>query len=204
MSRFILIFSLLACLAGCDAPLHKSHQPSSLASSQYYMIPSVKMPASLSSANCGAQALGTACASLRPPGISFAPEQLQIWQKAGATPLDLLITARVNGFSAHIHDAQWNSLLNAARSNTRALVLFDSTIEVWTPFGWFRRPNSQAIYHWAAVSGFARDGSALLLAAPGGRDYIIKRDSFIHRWSRADDCLITIGLPPVAAAQERN
>jgi hypothetical protein len=182
-------------LCGCDVVLNKSQPISALAPARYYVLPTT-MPAELDKENCGAQALGTATASLSPPGIQFPSPLLHAWLHDGATPVDILIVARMNGFTAEVQNAQWEALLHAVQSDARALVEIDSTMEVWTPFGFFSRPRSQSVYHWGAVTGFARDGSALLLAAPGGRDYIIYRDSFMRRWSRADYCLITISAPP--------
>jgi hypothetical protein len=191
--RYLLCVIISLC--GCDVVLNKSRPISALHPAHYYLLPTT-MPADLDKENCGAQALGTAAASLHPPGIVFPTPLLQVWQHDGATPLDVLIVARMNGFTAELRDAEWLALLQAVQSNARALVEFDSTIEVWTPFGFLDRPRSQSVFHWAAVTGFARDGSALLLAAPQGRDYIIHRESFMRRWSRADDCLITISAPP--------
>jgi hypothetical protein len=182
-------------LCGCDVVLNKSRPISALPPAHYYLLPAT-MPAELDKENCGAQALGTAAASLHPPGIEFPPQLLRVWQADGATPLDVLIVARTYGFTAEVQRTEWLALLQTVQSKARALVEFDSTIEVWTPFGFLDRPRSQSVFHWAAVTGFARDGSALVLAAPGGRGYIIQRESFMRRWLRADDCLITISATP--------
>ena len=101
--RFFIL--LIIGLAGCDTVLNKSYPASNFSTSLYYLVP-VKMPGILDKENCGAQALGTAAASLRPGGITFPKELLTAWQHDGATPLDVLIVARMNGFTAEIQNAQ--------------------------------------------------------------------------------------------------
>jgi uncharacterized protein YceK len=191
--KYLLL--ILIGLSGCSTVLQQSEPTTKFPASNYYLVHQT-MPDNLSQANCGAQALGTVTASLQPPGIQFSQQELKVWDHDGATPLDVLIRARLAGFSAEVQLGNWQQLLQQIKSDTHTLVEFDSTIEVWTPFGFFRRPRSQSLYHWSAVTGIAKDGSAILLAAPHGRDYIIRHDSFMRRWSRADDCLITIALPP--------
>lgn len=194
--RSALLILLLA-IAGCNTVLNHSYPAATLSPQKYDLLP-IQMPANLAKENCGAQALGAAAAALHPPGIEFPPPLLQAWQHDGATPIDILLVARADGLQAELTQGQWDQFQQMIRQHgpQRLLVEFDSTIEVWTPFGFFRRPRSQAMYHWSAVAGMAKDGSALVLAAPDNRDYIIRRDSFIRRWSRADDCLITIAASP--------
>ena len=197
MPRWIFILPMLM-LLGCEMPLQHPRSPAAFNQSSYYLVPDVKMPASLANENCGAQAIATAAVSLDCSPPPFSTDQLRAWKVSGANAVDLLIYARMLGLTAKVQRATWPSLLQIAQSNRRALVMFDSSIEIWSPFGWWHRPTAQCVYHWAVVSGFARDGSSLLLAAPDGNNYLLSHDSFTRRWNLADDCLITIALPGVA------
>lgn len=196
--RSLLVILLLGFLAGCENPLQHPRNAGSLNLSNYQLVPNVSMPARLASENCGAQALITAWTSLRPNSAALTELQLRAWKKNGATVADILIAARMRGFTARVQRAQWQSLKRAANSDARALVLFDSTIAFWSPLGWISRPSTQSLYHWAIVAGVGRDDSSLLLAAPNGTYYDLPRQTFLRRWARCDNCLVTISLPKLS------
>ncbi|MHC4947469.1 MAG: cysteine peptidase family C39 domain-containing protein [Planctomycetota bacterium] len=149
------------------------------------------MPKIRGSEGCGAQALATAVAWVRPDLDATALAEEMPWHDEGATPVDLLLDARARGCVATIARGTWEQLDESVADGRATLVMFDAAPALELPAG----SPFPRLMHWGVVSGVARDGSAVLVGAPGGRHRVIRREDFLRRWARSDYCLIVLDAP---------
>lgn len=181
--------ALLVC-AGCT-PLNRSvDEAQLLRTGRYDLIVEIDAPKVRGLNGCGAQALAAALAH-EDPQLSASEIASQMpWQNVGATPVDLLLEARRRGFSATVERGSIARLSEAVQAQDAALVMFDGGPKVRSIFSLFGLPPK--VMHWSMVSGMARDGSQVLLAARGRRHYIAKREDFLTRWEKSDFCMIVV------------
>jgi len=179
---------------GCHSPVGRSTPEDALvASGAYDVIGGFDVPEVDGAQGCGAQALATVLASLDPDADASGLAADLPWHDLGATPVDLLLEARRRGCEARVAAGTLPALADAVANERRVLVMLDVGVEVRTIT--MRIPSTK-VMHWGVLSGIARDGSAVLLAATGGRHHVVARDDFLRRWARSDGCMITVAGAP--------
>ncbi|MCZ6837292.1 MAG: hypothetical protein O7G85_16070 [Planctomycetota bacterium] len=189
----ILLIPLIS-LASCHSPINMSYHESGLvASGKYDLISGIDLPEVTGVAGCGAQALAAVMAYMDETQDASLMAQELPWHEAGATPIDVLLEARGRGFQAKIFKGDFESLARLSQHEQPVLVMLDAGYEV----RWFlSRYDMPKLMHWAVVSGVARDGQSVLLAAKDGRHHKVERMDFERRWARSDHCLIEISPIP--------
>ncbi len=180
--------------SGCMSPLYRSTDETRLTDSgRYHIVDGLDVPAVRGPDGCGAQALATVLAHEDAALDAGEVADALPWHDVGATPVDLLLAARDRGFEAGIARGTWGAVVESALQDRPLLVMVDARPEFRTLL--FRIPG-RTLMHWSVVSGIARDGSRVLLAARDRRHHVVERDDFLDRWSRSDYCAITITGPP--------
>lgn len=175
--------------AGCSPLAAPRDEARLLTGGRHHVIDGLDVPAVAGPAGCGAQALAAILAYDDPMTDAQQLADELPWQDLGATPVDLLLEARARGRVAAVERGDWTTLRGLVLSRRPALVMLDAGREVRTLTS---RIPSTPLMHWAVLSGMARDGSAILLAATGRRHHVLSRDDFLRRWAASDHCLITI------------
>lgn len=184
-------------MTGCHAPLSRSlPEDHLLASGAYRLVPGLDVPPVRGVEGCGAQALATVLAHLDAGADAEALAESLPWHDVGATAVDLLLEARHRGFESKVARGSWESILALIDAGQPALVMIDRGYEVRTLFARYSMPT---VMHWAVLSGVALDGTEVLLAARGGRHFVVERADFQRRWAESDQCLITVGLSGASA-----
>lgn len=182
--------------AGCSPLLGSVAEQTLLDDGRYVIIEGLHVPKVRGVEGCGAQALATVMA-FREPEIDVVALAAELpWHDQGATPVDLLLEARGRGYEAVIARGSWEMLVEQIERDVPTVVMFDAALEVRTLTG--RLPTVR-LMHWGVVSGVNPQSGRLLLAAPKARHHEITRDEFMHRWSKADFCAITVSGPGRAA-----
>ena len=192
MPRTFPIMTLLAlALAGCS-PLNRSVSEAELVkANRHVLIEGVDAPKVDGPRGCGAQALAAAIACADPAHPSVEVAAQLPWQDVGATPVDLLLEARRRGFDAVIERGTIERLTDLTSQQQPALVMIDAGPKVrGLIFALLGLPPK--LMHWGIVSGMARDGSQVLLAATDHRHYIASRKDFLKRWEESDCCMIVV------------
>jgi len=175
---------------GCVSPLGLSVPETRLrATGEYHIVSGLDVPAVRGVEGCGAQALAAVMAYENPALDAAEVADGLPWHHVGATPIDLLLAARDDGFEAAIARGTWNDVAAAARGDRPVVVMLDAAPVLKTLLGPVPGPK---LMHWSVVSGVAIDGSRVLLGAPGARHHVVKREDFLNRWSKADYCLIRV------------
>jgi ABC-type bacteriocin/lantibiotic exporter with double-glycine peptidase domain len=183
----------LLVLAGCRGPLrHSLPEERVLESREYMLTTDIHVPQGNGPAGCGAQALGAAMGRLDPARDPKVECDKLPWEQRGATPVDVLLAARHEGFRAKVVKGDWALVSREPDASTMILVLFDSSVEVWSVLGYRHVPP---VFHWSVVSGASKDGKSLLLAGMGSRHYLVGRELFEKRWAEADNCAILVQVP---------
>lgn len=188
--KWIFFLLTMIGLGGCHSPIAVSHAQSGLtAYGKYEVIRGIDLPRVQGVAGCGAQALAGAIAFVD-VGVEAEALGTQLpWHDRGATPVELLIEARRRGYEASLEQGSWERLEESVNEGAPMLVMFDAGYEIrW----FFSRYDLPRVMHWGLVSGMARDGSTVLLAARDGRHHIVAREEFERRWAKSDRCLIGI------------
>jgi len=163
-----------------------------VARGEYDLIRDLDMPPAPGPSGCGAQALATVIAHYDPSVESKETADQLPWKDKGATPIAILLTTRGLGYSARILPGEWEYLRETVDTGIPVLVMFDRASRTTLPLLPKRRPS----YHWGVVSGMAKDGSGLLIAAPDHSHYVIGRDLFVRRWEATDRCTIEVRPDP--------
>ncbi len=176
--------------SGCHSPLLGSVSEARLRDSgKYHLVPGLDVPAVRGPEGCGAQALATVLAFGDPDADAEALAEELPWHRVGATPVDLLLSARDHGLEATVARGTWDALAEHARAGRPVLVMFNAGVEIRTLLARFKTGK---VMHWAVVSGMARDGSRLLLAARRARHHVAQREDFLRRWSESANCMIVV------------
>lgn len=174
--------------AGCSAPLASSTAETSLrATGRYDFVDGLAVPRVRGVQGCGAQALA-AVVAFAGGGDARAIADALPWHDVGATPVDLVLSARDRGLEARIARGSWEDLAASVAAQRPALVMLDAAPKVRTIVG----PVGLPVMHWGVVSGVARDGSRVLLGAPEARHHAVPRAEFERRWDASARCLILI------------
>ena len=178
------------CGTGCVSPLARSVGEQRLRDSgEYRIVAGLDVPAVRGVEGCGSQALAAVLAYQDPALDTRVLAEELPWHQEGATPVDLLLTARQRGFRARIAHGTWAALAGHVRQDEPLLVMFDAAPEVWTPL--LRVPTLK-VMHWSVVSGIGLDDSQVLLAARDHRHHVVPREDFLRRWSRSANCMILV------------
>ncbi len=177
----------------CHAPLSTSVAEKNLRRfDRYRLVEGISVPQVRGPSGCGAQALAAALCCGEPSAAAQEVAEVLPWHDQGATPVELLLEARRRGFEARISRGTWEALEAEVDAGRPSLVMIDAAAEV----GLFVRQPLPPVMHWAVVSGVARDGSRIALAARTGRHHVLKRGDFLERWARSDQCMIAVRRPP--------
>lgn len=184
-----LVIAMLL-VAGCHSPIGISHSESGLlANGEFTVVRGIDLPKVTGVKGCGAQALAAVIAFVDEAVDAEALARELPWHREGATPVELLVEARLRGCEARISRGSWRDLADSLRAGQPVVVMIDAGYEVrW----FFARYDLPRVMHWAVVSGMAADGRNLLLAAENGRHHKVEREDFERRWARSDDCAIVI------------
>jgi hypothetical protein len=185
----LALIGVLALLAGCSPVLDAVPEDRLVASGDYRIIEAIDVPPVRGLNGCGAQALAAAIAREDPSVDPVALAEELPWHDVGATPVDLLLTARARGLDARIVSGSWDELAAEVEAGRTVLVMFDAQPEVPTLTG---RLPSLPVLHWSMVGGMSTDGERVLLAAERRRHYVVKREEFLRRWEPAANCMIRI------------
>jgi predicted double-glycine peptidase len=195
---------MLVCLAacGCSAPLLRSVPEAELSRSERFdLIDGLSVPKVPGPDGCGAQALAAVLTRGQDAAAAEALADELPWHDLGATPIDLLLEARSRGFEATLARGSWEDLTSRVHDGVPVLAMLDVSMEVRTLLAAIPTPS---VMHWSVVSGVARDGSSVVLGAPGGRHHVVGRDDFLRRWSRSDQCTIVVGRGEARRHGEEN
>ncbi len=182
--------ALGALTAGCRDPLTFAQDGQRLArSGRYVLIGDVRVPDAHSFEGCGAEALAAAFGVLD-PSLDTQHECDSIpFNNRGATPIDILFCARARGWEAKLRKGRWSDLEEYVRQRRPALVMFDRAPEAAPPGA----PDHEVrVMHWGLVSGVSHTGREVLLAASGGRHFVLGREQFEKRWAVAANCTVEI------------
>ncbi|MHC5026319.1 MAG: cysteine peptidase family C39 domain-containing protein [Planctomycetota bacterium] len=191
MRRFAspALLILLVAAAGCH-PLASTRTEEALLADGYVVVEGLRVPEVEGNAGCGAQALAAVMAHGDPARDPVALGAELPWHDVGATPVDLLLAARNDGFEARVEAGTVERLVEEASAGRPAVVMLD-VAPVWPSLLLGAIPLGTAM-HWAVVTGIGDDGARILLGAPDGRHHVVDGADFQARWERADRCLIVV------------
>ncbi len=190
-SSILASLAIALALAGCT-PLNRSvSEAELLKANKHVLITGVDAPKVDGPRGCGAQALAAAIACADPARPSAEVAAQLPWHDVGATPVDLLLEARRRGFDAVIERGTIDRLIDLTSQQQPALVMIDAGPKVRGLIISLLGLQPK-LMHWGIVSGVARDGSQVLLAAREHRHYIASRKDFLKRWEQSDCCMIIV------------
>jgi hypothetical protein len=184
-----LLIAALLCGA-CHSPLLRTTPERELLSAgRHHVTRTLALPQTHGHEGCAAQAVAAVLAFADPSLDATALAAELPWHEEGASPVDLLLEVRRRGFAARLERGTWERVWALVQEQRPALVMIDAGPEMQTLT---RSVPLVKAMHWAVVSGAARDGSTVLLAARGARHHVVRHDEFMRRWSAADQCLIDV------------
>jgi hypothetical protein len=187
--------SLLA--AGCS-PFHRSVPEGDLRrANKHLIIAGLDCPEVPGVQGCGAQALATIIGHVDHQQSTAAVAAELPWHDVGATPVDLLLEARRRGLAASVTRGSFDALGSSIHAGEPVMIMLDAGLEVRTLLTRYPTPKGMP---WAVVSGIARDGSQIMLAATEHRHYLVSRKDLDRRWRASDYCLIAITRPSGSSA----
>jgi predicted double-glycine peptidase len=190
IAKLASVIVMAASCTACHSPLIGSVREDRLRETgDYHLVDNLDVPAVRGPEGCGAQALAAVLAFSNPAADAGALAEQLPWQNAGATPVDLLLAARERGYQAKIARGSWEALAEQTSGGRPVLVMIDAALEVRTLLMPISAPR---VMHWAVVSGVARDGSRILLAARRARHHVVGRDDFLRRWSKSANCMLIV------------